>query len=227
MMMPQAMETPMTAATVLDQQRFTALWRATTERHDHGHCDAVFAELAHLYTGPDRHYHSDEHINLCLTRLDEARESTGYAATVELAVWFHDAIFEPGDPENERKSAAWFRDCADGAFSVDTMAKVESLIVVTTHRESPQSWQEKLMVDVDLSSFGLPWKEFIRDSRNIRREFKTLTDAEFIQRQGNFIRQLDAHSEIYYTDFFKQRYEPVARENIRRLLDVYESGVAP
>ena len=192
-----------------------------------GSCGPVFDELVSLYTGADRHYHCAKHINFCLGKLDEARDAGSYSPKVEMAVWFHDAIYQAGDPENEHKSALWFKECATGNLSNDTVDEVSRLIVATTHRDKPESWQEELLVDVDLSSFGLPWERFLEDGHNIRLEFAHLDDDKFIENQSRFLRGLLARPTVFHTRHFSEYYESTARDNIRRILRAFDEGMQP
>lgn len=62
-----------------------------------------------LYTDERRHYHTLHHVMACLEALDSIREEIDDPALVELALWFHDAIYLPaGTPTpsyNEERSA--------------------------------------------------------------------------------------------------------------------------
>ena len=78
---------------------------------------------------------------------------------------------------------------------------------------------EGFIVDIDLSSFGLPWDEFVRDSAAVRAEFGHLSDDTFYPRQRDFMRKLLARPSFCYTDFFRERHEARARENIRRTIE--------
>ena len=226
-MMPQAKDPHVNGNASLDRQRFTALWRKVSEDSRSGSSDMVFDELVSLYTGPDRHYHCAEHIRFCLDKLDEAREAGNYSINVEMAVWFHDAIYEAGDSENERKSASWFAQCTRGHLSREMIDEISQLIVATTHRDTPNSWQEKLLVDVDLSSFGLPWEKFLEDGHNIRLEFGHLSDEEFVSNQSRFLNGLLERPVIFHTRHFSDCYEAVARQNIRGLLKAFSEGKRP
>jgi predicted metal-dependent HD superfamily phosphohydrolase len=230
--MAQEMDPNNAVYTLLDRQRFSGLWAGMATQTDREHCDTVFDELAALYSSPQRYYHCAEHICFCLDKLDESRESIdhpdpGFPQTVEMALWFHDAVYTAGDPANERNSASWFRDRAVNHLPRDAIDEVDALIVATTHRESPGSPKEKLLVDIDLCSFGLPWDRFLADGRNIRREFSHLNDEEFVTTQGRFLNELLERPNIYHTEHFSRRYESAARDNIRRILKAYSQGMRP
>jgi predicted metal-dependent HD superfamily phosphohydrolase len=67
----------------------------------------VFAELTRAYSSPGRYYHNLTHIKDCLRVFDEAKELAERPAEVELAIWFHDAIYDTRASGNEQQSADW------------------------------------------------------------------------------------------------------------------------
>ncbi|MHC4378257.1 MAG: HD domain-containing protein, partial [Planctomycetota bacterium] len=65
----------------------------------------LFVTLAELYGAPDRHYHSGTHVAECLRALDAHRELAERPDEVELAIWFHDAIYDSRRGDNAEASA--------------------------------------------------------------------------------------------------------------------------
>ena len=122
----------------LSQDRFVRLWESSSSRFHTEHCQNVFVELQDLYTGADRFYHSDHHIKHCLHRLDQAKGAGHYHQNVEIAIWFHDAIYSAGDANNERNSADWFNRRAKGHLPDQTMHEVYDLIISTEHKTPPR-----------------------------------------------------------------------------------------
>ncbi len=207
--------------TQLDSNRFTELWKKLSVQFDTRHCNAVFASLAKFYGDPGRHYHCGGHINQCLSKLDEISAISGYFPTVEIAIWFHDSVYTAGAPDNEKKSMIWFQHQARGHLSAETITEVSGLIIATEHKSPPETDLEKITVDVDLSSFSLPFARFIADGKNIRKEFVTLTDKQFVLGQNNFLQRLLDRPSLYSTEFFLTHYEKFAQENIQKLLEEY------
>ena len=74
------------------------------------------------------------------------------------------------------------------------------------------------MLDIDLSSFGLPWEDMLRDSIAVRQESPQLSDAEFFPGQRAFLESLVSRDTFYFTEFFRSRIEDRARSNIARYL---------
>ena len=205
---------------VLDRQRFEALW----SHRIGGDAAAVFHELDTLYREPHRRYHGVEHIVHCLRQFDVAADRMDEPDAVEMAVWFHDAIYEVLAKDNELRSAELFAELAGGRGSEPFRSKVHELIMATTHLDPPpRTLDESFMLDIDLSSFGRPWEEFLSDSREVRAELAHMPDAEFIPRQKKFLESLAARPRFCFTEFFRERHEDRARKNIERLIAMLES----
>jgi len=211
-------------ASLLDKSRFVRLWRQLAAYFDQPYCEGVFDELKELYGGHNRYYHSDAHIHHCLSKLDESVSNPELAPHVEMAIWFHDVIYTAGDPLNEQNSADWFRKLATNHLSKQDVDRVTNLITITEHRHVPSNADEKLMVDIDLSSFGFPETQFIEDGRSIRQEFSDIPDGEFIAGQIVFLNRLLERPALYSTEYFQENYEDTARKNIGALLQIYQSG---
>ena len=197
---------------MLDRKRFERLW----ERCIGEGAGAVFDELDVLYREPHRRYHTPAHIEHCLRLFDLAADRMDEPDAVEMALWFHDAIYDVPTKENELRSAELFAARAGGRGEERFLSKVHRLIMVTIHREPPETLDESFMVDIDLSSFGLPWEEFLRDSIAVREEFPHVPDAEFYPGQKKFVESLVARPTFFFTEFFRNRHEARARENVER-----------
>ncbi|MDD9810132.1 MAG: hypothetical protein OXU71_00205 [Gammaproteobacteria bacterium] len=192
---------------------------------------ALFARLDAYYREPHRHYHNGGHIDDCLARLDLAYAQVDGgvddADAVELALWFHDVIYQLGAPDNEQRSAEWFAAQAAGHLPADFIDRVAGYILDTTHREAPAAPGAKWVVDADLSGIGMDGESFGRDGDKIRREFAHLSDAEFARGQAGFLRDLLARERIYYTDFFRDLCEARARRNIQSVLAGHAGAESP
>lgn len=189
--------------------------------------EVVFEELERGYSESGRHYHTPAHIDHCLAQFDQATADMVDPDAVEMAIWFHDLVYDARAEDNELRSAERFLELAGESLEPEFKSKVYDLIMVTAHPGYPKSTDEKFMVDIDLSSFGLPWEEFLRDSVAVREEFAHLSDPEFYPRQRAFLESLLDRGSFYLTDFFRGRLESSARENIRRHLEgLRDRGVA-
>ena len=197
----------------MDRKRFEGLWSRCIGTG----AGAVFDQLDTLYREPHRRYHTAAHIEHCLRQFDFAADRMDEPDAVEMALWFHDAIYDVPGKENELRSAELFAARADGRGSEQFRSEVHRLIMATTHLDPPPATLDESFIAISLSSFGLPWEEFLRDSRAVRAELPHVSDAEFYPRQKKFLESFAARSEFCFTEFFRDRHETRARENIERL----------
>jgi len=205
----------------MDRQRFEQLWArcamdgAATATAAGGY----FSELYNHYRESHRHYHRPAHIVHCLKYFDMARSGMEQPDWVELAIWYHDVIYTCGADDNELKSAELFKVHACDLLPTALIDSVYDLILVTIHsRKLPVTLDQGYVVDIDLSSFGLPWPQFLADSKAVRKEFNHQFDADFYPGQCRFFEMLLAREHFCFTEFFRQRHEHQARENIQRYL---------
>lgn len=209
---------------VTGASRFQALWLRCGMASKHVDVGAIHADLCARHADPQRHYHTLNHVRHCLHELDAAVLPGREHDTVEMALWFHDAIYQPGATDNEVRSVTLFTDRAQSTFSLEFVAEVSRLIMITTHRTPPADTPQCWMSDIDLSSFGLPWGEFIRDSLHVRKEFQSQSDEQYYARHSSFLRSFIQRNRLYQTEYFFARYEAAARLNISRLLEMFAAG---
>ena len=206
---------------VNDQEpaRFFALWQRTLGDDDSGRAAVAYAGLVRLYGEPHRHYHTLTHIRHCLREFDRAADLMDCPDAVEMALWFHDAVYAPGAPDNEQRSADLFREWATAAGgAAEVQERVNDLIMDTTHRIPPSSRDGQFIVDIDLSSFGLPWDDCELDGRRIRAECAHLSDDQYYPGHLQFVQTLQNRPVFFFTDFFQQRYGQTARDNVHRII---------
>lgn len=186
--------------------------------------EEVFRILVDRYSEPQRSYHTLAHIHHCLGQLDGARHLAADPDGIELAIWFHDAVYDPAADDNERRSAELFDSLIGLHLSRERAAHVHGLIRDTEHPNVPRDIDARLMVDIDLSSFGLPWEEFMRDTRAIREELAHVPEQRFEEGKRGFLNELLSRSSIYLTPYFRERLEARARSNIERVMGDMNTG---
>ena len=205
-------------------KRFRAVWNRCGTSDAEIETDAVYQMLRAHYAAPGRYYHTLAHLHHCLHEFDAIGLRDAGTDAIELSLWFHDLIYVPGAMDNELRSAACFARHARGTLPDALVALVERLILATTHRGPPHDSIEAWVIDIDLSSFGLPWPAFLRDSRHVREEQRSVEDALYYAMQSRFLHSLCERTQIFTTDHFRARYEAQARANIARLLEAIAAG---
>lgn len=198
-----------------DKARFQNLWRRHLITPDYDDSAAIYQRLIDAYNEPQRVYHTQQHIEDCLVLFDDISEYLEDADAVELAIWFHDVIYQLGAADNELLSAELFEQLTQQCFEVDFCQRVLQHIIATLHCETElDDHDSRYMVDIDLSSFGMPWEKFMADSKNVRDEMLHIPDQEFYRKQYAFQQSLLSRGRFYQSDYFFKHYEQSARDNI-------------
>ena len=89
--------------------RFRSLWQSCLLPNVEDHSAGIHQRLIDAYAEPQRHYHTLAHIQHCLGMFDQCKSLLANPEAVELAIWFHDAIYVPSACDNEALSAELYR----------------------------------------------------------------------------------------------------------------------
>jgi predicted metal-dependent HD superfamily phosphohydrolase len=127
---------------------------------------------------------------------------------VELAIWFHDAIYDTRRSDNEQRSADWAKSAVGES--------VGALVMVTRHDAVPEAMDEKVLVDVDLSILGAPEVRFDEYEKQVREEYGWVPGFVYRRKRREILESFLARATIYNTPRFIERYEPQARANLAR-----------
>ena len=210
-----------------DISSFQSLWQRHLLAGATDHSETIHQQLVQAYEEPGRFYHTIKHIQCCLRLLEDVEDMAGNADALALSIWFHDAIYQPGASDNEQRSADWFMTETQGVFGDDFRNIVYGHIIATLHCNSEiKDHDSRLMIDIDLSSFGMPWSVFLRDSENVRKEFPQLSDDEFYPKQCAFSQSLLGKSHFFQSDYFYRHYEDQARLNLADYYHYIEKKLA-
>ncbi len=207
----------------LDAARFHQLWTRLTGRPGP---DNLFASLAAAYAEPSRAYHNADHIVDCLSQFDAMRPTLERADEIELALWFHDAVYDSRHLDNEERSAELA--CAAlqrAGATADVIERAERLILATKHKgprrglhAPPLSTHAQVVVDVDLSILGRRESEFDDYDRKIRSEYAWVAEEDYRAGRARFLAGLLSRPALYHTDHFRASYEDRARRNLERAI---------
>jgi predicted metal-dependent HD superfamily phosphohydrolase len=192
-------------------------WRATWSALGASAPDDLFHRLIASYSEPHRRYHAVRHLDECLARFAELRSQADHPEEVELAIWFHDAVYDTKRKDNEEKSAVWARTAVlDAGLPGSVAARVHALVMATRHDAAPEGKDARLLVDVDLSILGAAADDFDEYERQIREEYAWVPEALFRRERARIVREFLQREHIYDSEQFREAYERRARENLRR-----------
>jgi predicted metal-dependent HD superfamily phosphohydrolase len=177
-------------------------------------------QLLAAYADPSRHYHDTRHLTEVLVRLDElAAAGTPFdTGPVQLAAWFHDAVYD-GERDAEERSAAWAEDALAELCPADLAAEVARLVRLTeTHTPTEDDRNGCALSDADLAILAAPGARYDEYAAAVRREYSHITDAEFRLGRAEVLRGLLAKPTLFHTDYAREQWERPARANMEREL---------
>jgi len=180
-----------------------------------GDPESEWRALSAHYAEPHRAYHTMDHIAHCLDELDEVRALAADAVAVEMALWYHDAVYDPRAGDNESRSADLARKAAaEMGLAPGRAERVASLILVSTHRSLADDPDARLFADIDLSILGRPSAVFAAYERQVRVEYSWVPEPAFRAARSAILKSFLARPTLYGTPHFQKKYEAMARLNL-------------
>jgi len=201
--------------------RWLELW---SDQADHPALKCIYDDLVKMYGEPHRHYHNLSHISRCLEELTEARSHADHPFEVELAMWFHDAIYDLRRSDNEEASARYAQKTLRELIHEEPLERVISLIMSTRHNQPPKNNDEKLIADIDLAILGRPPKEYQEYEEGIRQEYNWVPEDRFEVGRTEVLARFLTREHIYHTDHFRERYEENARANLSHSISMLRAS---
>jgi predicted metal-dependent HD superfamily phosphohydrolase len=198
-----------------EPERWKRLWESIRASGD---ALAWYERLKSAYASPGRRYHGQRHVVDCLAEFDAARGLAKEPEAVELALWFHDAIYDATAADNEERSAALAKESLASAGRADLGQTVAALVMATKLHNANVGTDAALVVDVDLSILGQDERRFADYEAGIRAEYAWVAQKAFNARRAEILNGFLKRQRIYSTDHFWRKYEVQARRNLERAI---------
>ncbi len=174
------------------------------------------------WSEPQRHYHDQRHLRECLALWTRWREHSPRDGEVALALWFHDAIYDPRASGNELNSAAWVaRSLVRAGADSDTAQRVHDLVMATQH-DAPAalgaSLDAQLLVDIDLSILGSTVERFERYDQDVRKEYAWVPGFRYQEARAQVLQTFLDRPRLYHGEHAVALLEAQARINLAAAL---------
>jgi len=176
---------------------------------------SLIARLRARYDEPHRRYHTWSHIVACLDARDALTDTT--TPEIDLALLFHDAVYEPFATDNEIRSGELLLEEGRRAWIDDLiLQRAQRLVRATAHAsaEACDSEQARIVVDADLSILGADGACFEEYERLVRDEYSLVDDAAFTTGRIAILRGFLDRPAIYSTLRARRLWEARARRNL-------------
>ncbi len=182
-----------------------------------------YESLYAAYSEKHRFYHTLNHIDAMLDHFDRVIDIAERPAELEFAIWFHDAIYKILSKTNELDSAKWAQEflLSIGYDELGT-ERIYSLIMATQHNREVKGYDDKLIVDIDLTILGASKDVYDEFERNVRKEYKIVPLHIYRKKRIEILKSFLNNVSIYNLDYFKEKYECAARDNIKRAIEMLQ-----
>ncbi|MCB1582044.1 MAG: N-methyl-D-aspartate receptor NMDAR2C subunit [Xanthomonadales bacterium] len=179
------------------------------------HSTDLYQTLYEAYAEKHRHYHTQKHIDAMLKHFDAVSDLAIQPAELELAIWFHDAVYKPLSKSNELESAQWAKQFLSSCnYDLEGQERVFKLIMATEHNGHIHSNDEKLVVDIDLTILGTPPDIYDVFEENVRKEYRLVPWFIYRKKRKEILKSFLNRPSIYQTQYFIDKFEETARVNI-------------
>ena len=173
------------------------------------------------WSQPQRSYHDARHLGECLTAYDllADRANPGYPLG-RVALWYHDAVYEPGRADNEAASARLAEaDLSELGMPSAPLEQVARLILETTDHALPLAGSPSAWVhDADLWILSAPADRFDAYCAQVRSEYAAVPDAAYRLGRSQILGDLAGRPTLYAEPLARAEWEPRARANLAREL---------
>lgn len=172
-----------------------------------------WAEIETEYTSEARYYHNLAHLENMLSELSGIESDVNEKDALLFSIYYHDIIYNTAKSDNEFKSAMLFRKRIERT-NFKQIEKCVQQIELTKEHELSIDNDTNILLDLDLSILGKSNKEYQEYSESIRSEYKMYSDHEYRNGRKKILIKLLNIPAIYKTDYFKRKYEAIAKNNL-------------
>ena len=174
----------------------------------------LFDRLVAAYGEPHRHYHTLEHVGEVLRVAGRLAQSPAVA----LAVWFHDAVYDPTRNDNEDRSADLAgRELTALGLDPSTVTAVAALVRATAHLgagEPPADAETRALLDADLAILGAAPVRYDRYAADIRREYGHVPGVQYARGRVAVLDRFLARPRLYFDERMVAEGDGPARVNL-------------
>jgi predicted metal-dependent HD superfamily phosphohydrolase len=176
----------------------------------------AFNLLVEAYSSSDRYYHTLKHIYHVLKIIDNLQAHTTNLATVQLAAWFHDVVYDTKAKNNEERSADYACELLSSlGIPRSNITAVTCLIINTkNHQAAADDFDSQVLLDADLAILAANPVQYREYANSIRQEYAWVSEAEYIVGRAHVLESFLQRQRIYFTALMFEVAEKPARCNL-------------
>lgn len=215
------------------EQFITGRWRALLAEPAKSSASAGAAcdELIAVYSAPGRHYHDLAHIAALLKLAEAQAAQFEDRRSVELAIYYHDAVYDITRKDNEAASARLAEARLSSLDVASTqIGRIATLIEATAHgavEPDPGDADMLRFLDLDLSILAAPRDAYARYAADIRAEYATVPAPLYLAGRRKVLQSFLDQVRIFRSADLHTLWDAAARENLRWEIGQLDAGVIP
>jgi predicted metal-dependent HD superfamily phosphohydrolase len=201
-----------------------------------------FHQLWMLHTSyTTRQYHTAVHLEemcyylqlICASSKEEQpqiKELEECKSIILLAIFFHDAIYDPHSDTNEEDSAKLFESFANQAnMDPKHTLCIVSYIMATKHHMvdfDTATAPSLLFLDLDMAVLGKDEFAYQQYAALIRHEYDFVPLTTYCEKRANILETFLKRKRIYFTSVLYDAFEDRARRNVTKEIQLLRQGIA-
>lgn len=175
----------------------------------------LWQEIEKRYSEKGRHYHNLTHLENMFLELELVKDKILNFKTIAFSVFYHDVIYNASSKLNEEKSAKFAEAKLEKlGLSKTDIRDISEQILATKSHQSSENNDTNYLLDVDLSILGKDIETYLKYTKQIRKEYSIYPDFLYKPGRRKVLQHFLELESIFKTDYFKEKYEISARENI-------------
>jgi predicted metal-dependent HD superfamily phosphohydrolase/1-acyl-sn-glycerol-3-phosphate acyltransferase len=175
--------------------------------------DELRDELLDRWSEPQRRHHNAAHLREVLAAIGllADRGLVFDRDAVDLAAWFHDAVYDIGRDDNEVRSAELARERLTSPPLRDEVARL--VLLTKTHLPADGDVNGAVFSDADLSVLGSDPARYARYAAAVREEYAAVPDDVFARARVRVLTAL-LEGSVFHTQAGRELWEDRARSNL-------------
>ena len=180
----------------------------------------LWAEIATHYGKRNRHYHNLYHLDSLLSELLIIQDKITDWQIIVFSIAYHDIIYNILKKDNEEKSASLaYERLGLLNLAINRREKCREQILTTKGHYHGNDSDTNYFTDADLAILGSNYFRYKKYTEHIRKEYSMYPELIYKPGRQKVLHQFLQMPTIYKTDYFIERYEQQARNNIQSELN--------
>ncbi|ANF49553.1 hypothetical protein A0O34_02850 [Chryseobacterium glaciei] len=175
----------------------------------------LWLEIEKKYSEKGRHYHNLEHLENMFSELESVKNKISDFNIISFSVFYHDVIYDASSKSNEEKSAEFAKTRLENLnIEKQSIEIIFNQIIATKAHQKSDDQDTNYLLDADLSILGKDVETYLEYTKKIRKEYSIYPDFLYKPGRKKVLHHFLELENIFKTDYFKEKYEVQARENI-------------